>query len=93
MRDLGDKYVRNEFILHKNTQQPQQLALFFTEWDKYLDEITMTARSREALDVSGISNNEQKPNVVQWGRDLPHDVQLTDDQKQRLEKLRNQTVK
>lgn len=96
MQDLGNKYVRNEFKLHKNAQQPQQIALFFTEWDKYLDQITMTARSREALDMSGIANDKQQQNqnvVVQWGRDLPHDVQLTDEQKQRLEKLRSETGK
>jgi len=36
MRMLGDDYVRNEFKQHK-TAKPEQLTMFFTAWDNYLE--------------------------------------------------------
>lgn len=36
MRDVGDKYVRNEFQLHKNVNKLENLNQFFSAWDGYL---------------------------------------------------------
>ena len=36
MRTLGDTYVRAEFQQHK-TAQPEQLKMFFTAWENYLE--------------------------------------------------------
>jgi hypothetical protein len=41
MRHLGDKYVKQEFRLHKSAK-PDQLVEFFKGWEHYLD--TMKAR-------------------------------------------------
>lgn len=36
-RELGDKYVRQEFRLHKQVDNPVQIIGFLTEWQRYLD--------------------------------------------------------
>lgn len=35
-RDLGDKYVKAEFRLHRTMDNPVQIIGFLTEWQKYL---------------------------------------------------------
>lgn len=35
-RDLGDKYVKAEFRLHRSLDNPVQIIGFLTEWQKYL---------------------------------------------------------
>ena len=37
MRILGDKYIKNEFILFKNVTNDNQLANFYIEWNTYLN--------------------------------------------------------
>ena len=36
MRELGDKYIKNEFKLFKNVTNENQLANFYIEWNTYL---------------------------------------------------------
>ena len=43
MRDIGDKYVRNEFKLHKNVNKLENLNQFFTAWDGYLSGLNRKA--------------------------------------------------
>ena len=87
MRALGDVYVKQEFRLHKKAK-PEQAAAFMNEWAHYLDQLTLTARAKESLQVDGIDNE-----VFEFGRDLPHDVELSADQLQQLEKLRDEAAK
>ncbi|CCE63459.1 hypothetical protein TPHA_0E03700 [Tetrapisispora phaffii CBS 4417] len=39
-RELGDQYVKNEFKLHKNTDNPLHIVGFLTSWQDYLHTIT-----------------------------------------------------
>ena len=50
MKLLGDTYVKSEFRLHKSAK-PEQVVLFFTEWDKYLEHITRTGRENLSINV------------------------------------------
>lgn len=34
-REVGDKYVKNEFRLHRHVTKPEQLAKFLSEWQIY----------------------------------------------------------
>ena len=91
MRDLGDAYIRNEFKLHtsKTTTappNPQVVQQFFTAWEQYLEQILQTGRAREIRQA----NNESDMNVA-FGKDLPHHIELSPEQKAQLEKLRKET--
>jgi len=88
MRDLGDAYVKNEFKLHKKAP-PEQVERFFTEWDNYLQQILITARAKKVSQATDALNSNDK--AVAFGRDLPLDVSLSDEQQAQLEKLRNET--
>ena len=87
MRALGDVYVKQEFRLHKKAK-PEQATAFMHEWAHYLDQLTMTARAKESLRVGAIDNQ-----VFEFGKELPHDVELSADQLQQLEKLRDEASK
>ncbi|CDO92719.1 unnamed protein product [Kluyveromyces dobzhanskii CBS 2104] len=39
-RELGDQYVKNEFKLHKNTDNPLYIVGFLASWQDYLHMIT-----------------------------------------------------
>lgn len=78
MRMLGDKYVRAEFHRHKTATQPEQVAQFYREWEKYLEQIQMTSRGSSSGGV---------------GKDLPDGVSLTEDQKVQLARLREEASK
>lgn len=39
-RSVGDKYVKNEFKLHKSTDNPLHIVGFLTSWQDYLHMIT-----------------------------------------------------
>ena len=86
MKELGDSYVKSEFKLHK-TAKPEQAERFFTEWENYLQQILQTAR---AQDVSRSGMDEP---VVSFGKDLPPDVELSEEQLAQLEKLKEETAK
>lgn len=76
---LGDSYVRNEFKLHKNVTNPDNLDKFFKEWSWYLKEMA-------AAPVIGGGD------VI--GRDLREDEisKLTTEQREKLEELHRETV-
>ena len=65
MRMLGDDYVRNEFKQHK-TAKPEQLAMFFTAWDNYLELMhKQEGRFGRDLDEDTKSNlNEEQVNKL-----------------------------
>jgi len=39
-RSIGDKYVKNEFNLHKDIDNPLHIVAFLTSWQDYLHMIT-----------------------------------------------------
>lgn len=39
-KELGDSYVKNEFRLHKNTDNPLHIVGFLTSWQDYLNVIS-----------------------------------------------------
>ena len=67
MRGLGDTYVKNEFRLHKAATDADQLAQFYTEWQKYLDHLQSTARAKETV----------KSGLLDDGTDSPRGVVVT----------------
>lgn len=87
LRSLGDTYVKQEFRLHK-TAKPEQVQRFMTEWNNYLDQLLVTARAQESMRVGSIDNQ-----VFAFGKDLPPDVELSSEQRQQLEKLREEAAK
>lgn len=97
MRDLGDAYVKSEFRLHK-TAKLEHVTPFLTEWEKYLEQLLMTARAQEAVSAGTMESKPKNaaddvPPIFSFGSDLPHDVELTDEQVQQLQKLREETLK
>lgn len=103
MKGIGDAYVKSEFRLHKsgNAEQVQQ---FYSAWEQYLQQILSTARAREsaaigALDSSSITNSkagnerQPKPEVFQFGANLPHDIELSNEQNAQLTKLKAEVEK
>lgn len=95
MRALGDTYVKSEFQLHKQAK-PEHLSNFFREWENYLDDLLVTARTQESL-TSGAAVDEsaraQTAEARTFGKDLPKDVQLQDEQRRQLEQLKREAVK
>ena len=86
MRDLGNAYVRNEFKLHKNSNNVTHVERFLNEWEQYLQHLGQTARARQVQQTQGESNMN-----VSFGKDLPHHVELSPEQEAQLEKLRKET--
>lgn len=87
MKELGDAYVKSEFKLHRNAK-PEQAERFFKEWESYLQQILQTARTQDAS-RSGMD----APALVNFGKDLPPDLELTEEQLVQLRKLKEETDK
>jgi len=93
MRELGDVYIRSEFKLHK-TAKPEHLTSFFKEWGQYLDDILVTARTRESLAMGAIVDQSAAGAVeMKFGRDLPSEFEIKEEQRQQLENLRKEAEK
>ena len=96
MKGLGDAYVRSEFRLHKDTPKKEQLDQFFNAWEAYLDQIQMTARAKETVATGSLDRTAKDVEMTspfQFGRDLPADVELSEDQIVQLQKLRDEATK
>mmetsp|Transcript_20113 Transcript_20113/g.36503 ORF Transcript_20113/g.36503 Transcript_20113/m.36503 type:complete len:122 (+) Transcript_20113:122-487(+) len=93
MKNLGDTYVKSEFRLHKNVTKPEQLNQFFVAWEEYLDEILTTARAKEAVSAGTLDVRESEIAPFAFGKELPPDISLNDEQVEQLEKLREETIK
>jgi hypothetical protein len=91
MKELGDAYVKSEFRLHKKTTQSEQIQQFLTEWDRYLEQILMTARAQDHARSTEGSNGVKGKSAFQFGTDLPRNVELTEEQLAQLEKLREES--
>jgi hypothetical protein len=92
MRLLGDTYVRSEFKLHKPVTNEAQLGAFFVAWEQYLDQMAATARRRGAVETGVLESNELVDDAG-FGQQLPFDLELSDEQKTQLEKLREETAR
>lgn len=92
MKQLGDTYVKAEFRLHKKAK-PEHLTGFFREWEKYLDQLMVTARARGSLSSGSVDQDDGNAaaTVFAFGSDLQPDIELSQDQLQQLEKLREET--
>lgn len=55
MRALGDDYVKSEFRLHKNIDNPLHIIGFLTTWQKYADTIEGENWKEQKLDMEQIS--------------------------------------
>ena len=108
MRSLGDAYVKSEFRLHAKKQPaegdstttktttPEQLATFCTEWEKYLHQITSTGEQMKgdnSINSSDSNLPTDETSTIQFGANLPENVQLSKEQEVQLEKLRDETSK
>mmetsp|Transcript_27690 Transcript_27690/g.31639 ORF Transcript_27690/g.31639 Transcript_27690/m.31639 type:complete len:123 (-) Transcript_27690:391-759(-) len=94
MRELGDSYVQAEFRLHRNAKKPEHIQKFMKEWDGYLQQILMTSRAKESV-ASGTLDTKKKNDhgVFSYGKELPHNIELSEEQKQQLEKLKKEAKK
>ena len=89
MRQLGDAYVKSEFKLHKSVTKAEQLDEFKTAWELYLDQILQTARRKESVTAGSLDRGAQ----TVFGENLPPDLDLTDEQRTQLEKLKDEASK
>lgn len=91
MRLLGDTYVKSEFKLHKPVTNEAQLGAFFVAWEQYLDQMKATARRRGAVET-GVLESKDDAEAPGFGQQLPLDLELSDEQKAQLEKLREEAI-
>lgn len=88
MRSIGDAYVQAEFRLHKNVKDETQLGKFFTEWQNYLKHIQETARAKETKAAGLADTTLQADFGVNLGEGI--EIEMTDEQKVQLQKLREE---
>ena len=92
MRMLGDKYVRSEFKLHKSVTNPAQLGPFFVAWEEYLDQMMKTGRRRDSVSSGTLDQKDEMMETIGFGRHLPQDIELSEEQKSQLEKLKEEAT-
>mmetsp|Transcript_6112 Transcript_6112/g.9343 ORF Transcript_6112/g.9343 Transcript_6112/m.9343 type:complete len:132 (-) Transcript_6112:47-442(-) len=101
MKQLGDAYVKAEFRLHTKAK-PEQLEGFFAEWDKYLIHVERIGREKQLVDAAlidaapqqqhGNNANQTINRKKGFGQDVPGDVPFNDEQKEQLQKLREEAI-
>ena len=107
MRELGDAYVRSEFRLHRTATGQEHVRQFHEEWGRYQAQIEETGRARTARAAGGLGDGgglgaagtgtgmaaavEGEPFL--FGSDMPPDVELSDEQRVQIEKLREEARK
>lgn len=91
MRGLGDEYVKNEFRLFRNVTDETQLKGFYTEWQKYAQQILETARARN-VQAAGIVNHQDDDgnDWNKFGAHLDSNVEMTEEQRIQLDKLKEE---
>jgi hypothetical protein len=55
-RIVGDMYIKQEFRLHKNVENPAQVIQFLSSWQKYLEQLEGDSWKRETLDMTKINS-------------------------------------
>lgn len=89
MKALGDSYVKSEFKLFKSVSNEGQLDQFFRGWTQYLEEVLKTARTKESISAGSLEPSDS--NTTLFGKHLPPDINLSDEQKRQLESLKLET--
>ena len=102
MRALGDKYVAEEFRLHRSAKD-EFLPQFYHAWQSYL--MTLHGPIETNAPISpGITNslsstinsiNSQSNTTMKFGQDLSNEIYsaLSDEQKEQLNKLQKEATK
>ena len=95
-------HLYRQFRLHK-TAKPEQVVHFFEEWENYLQHIEQTGRERQSIQVGLVDSSPAAVSPMgatthqsrgsSFGRDVPEDVVLSDEQKGQLGKLREEAAK
>ena len=100
MRELGDVYVKSEFKQHKSVTNPEQLEQFFDAWTSYLDHINFSGKANQSLSPKNAVLNEEAPVTLtssaskfSYGKALAKDIELTDDQFEKLKALKEESTK
>lgn len=109
MKQLGDTYVRSEFRLHNKAkpeqlqqflheweQYLQQITITgrAQELSNVSDSIVDRYTSHRDDDIIiGEQSSKQRPQLFQFGKDLPTDIQLSEYQIEQLEKLKEEAFK
>jgi len=94
MRNLGDSYVKSEFRLHRNVTKSDQIQSFMAEWNHYLQQILSTARAQDSIASGTLDADKNKGGTLfSYGKDLPHHIDLSDEQREQLEKLKEEAKK
>ena len=91
--------------MHKEAKA-EQVTLFYTEWEKYLYHIERTGRENQAINAGLLDGVQQESlqsidekqhtttnNNRQFGLDVPKDIELNDEQKAQLIKLKEEAIK
>jgi len=97
-----------KFKLHKEAKA-EQVTMFYTEWEKYLEHIKRIGRENQAIDAGLLDGVQQESSqsidntmVMQhtasnnnrtFGQNVPKDIELNDEQKNQLIKLREEAIK
>jgi hypothetical protein len=89
MRELGDRYVRSEFKAHRTATKEEHITAFYQEWNKYLEQLNVTARARKTLQDD--AQTAEAGRIFAFGSDLPSNVELSEDQLKQLQKLKEET--
>mmetsp|Transcript_11912 Transcript_11912/g.18048 ORF Transcript_11912/g.18048 Transcript_11912/m.18048 type:complete len:120 (-) Transcript_11912:91-450(-) len=91
MRALGDAYVQSEFRLHKDVTNEEHLNRFFSGWKDYIEHIEQTARARNSK-AAGLADtkNDNTARLYSFGASLNDEIDLTDEQKEQLMKLKDE---
>lgn len=65
-RVLGDSYVKNEFKLHKDIDNPVQIIGFLSSWQKYLESLLGDTWREQKLDMTKMSQMSDQQ-IIQVG--------------------------
>lgn len=96
MRAIGDTYVRSEFKLHKNVTNEKQKTQFIQGWMNYLTTMKKTVDAQErshSNDLVDQLGDSKAYSMTKFGSHLPPDVQLTDDQRNKIQQLKQEAFK
>jgi Complex1_LYR-like len=93
MKELGDSYVKSEFKLFKKVTDQGQLDQFYSAWNQYLDQMLQTARTKESIAAGSLDTTPDSTEAISFGRHLPKDVELSEEQQLQLQKLKEETNK
>jgi hypothetical protein len=96
MKLLGNTYIKSEFQLHKSAK-PEQAEQFFQEWEKYREQILMTARAHDSRSSGSLDDSSKSAGgstaVFDFGMDLPLDADLSEEQREQLKQLREEATR